>query len=130
MCDKCAWNGFCNSWLILRSSEAECLTTSSTVTGRLCFHVNVRDSRLHGAQVVPVGPGKASVFIVCSREAFLFLLTVIPKNKINARLCAWMPCTPGSRCQERLPSEINISKSLICIGFMQPNLMELHLLHL
>jgi len=33
--------------LILRSSEAECLTASSTVTGRLCFHVSVIDNRLH-----------------------------------------------------------------------------------
>lgn len=80
-CDKCAWYGFCNSWLILRSSEAECLTTSSTVTGRLCFHVSVRDSRLHRARVVPVCPGNVLVFIFCLRKAFLFLLPVTPKKK-------------------------------------------------
>lgn len=45
-----------------------------------------------------------------------------------------MRCMPWSQCQERLPSEINISKPLVCVAFMQPclmpNLMKLHLLHL
>lgn len=69
------------SWLILRSSEAECLTTSSTVTGRLCFHVSVRDNRLCRAWLVPVCPANVFVFISGLRRAFLFLLTVIPKEK-------------------------------------------------
>lgn len=56
------------------------------------------------------------------------------KKKVSARFCAWVRRTPRSQCQEKLPSEINISKLLICVAFMQPNLMpnlmKLHLLHL
>lgn len=69
-------SAFCNSQLILRSVDAECLTTSSTVTGRLYFHVSVIDNRLHWARAVPVCPGNVFVFIFCLKRGIPFHLSL------------------------------------------------------
>lgn len=84
---------------------AECLTTSSTVTGRLCFYVSVRDSRLHGAQVVPVCPGNVFVFIFCLRDALLFPSCSSTKKKKNIKNKCDILCVDAVHAVKSVPRE-------------------------
>lgn len=124
---KCALC-FGASWLILGSSVAECLTASSTVTGRLCFHVSAGDDRLRRARAVPVCPGNVFVFILCLRETFLSFSPSVPKKREGEKkkcemLCARACVRVEHTCYEvaarrglrNNPSVISISKPHLCV---------------
>lgn len=87
---------------------AECLTTSSTVTGRLCFHVSASDDRLRRARAVPVCPGNVFVFILCLRETFLsFSLCSKKKRKKKSARCYAPVCVRArsTHAMKALPGE-------------------------
>lgn len=87
---------------------AECLTTSSTVTGRLCFHVSASDDRLRRARAVPVCPGNVFVFILCLRERHSFLSPSVPKKRRKKSARCYAPVCVRARsthAMKPLPGE-------------------------
>lgn len=91
---------FCVSWLILRSSVTGCLTTSSTVTGRLCFHVSLIDNRLRRACAVSVCPGNVFVFICCLTETCFLFFFLFPSSTKATHTCSGKPyCTDIDACK-------------------------------
>lgn len=105
--NKCALR-FGASWLILGSRVAECLTASSTVTGRLCFQVSAGDDRLRRARAVPVCPGNVFVFILCLRETFLSFSPSVPKKKEREKKKVqdvMRACARSTHAMKPLPGE-------------------------